>query len=249
MGCDQTLFLNFYDFLKYIPSWVQSNSEILKIILAFFSLYFALYKYLKQKRAEAFFGFYSKLRIDILSIYKILTYKDLLNISCNDNTGNIFSLMYVDDLRNKYNPIINDEIISVVKRLKVHTDNLKQLLLNSENNVCPKWVPNKKWYMCQQVVYEFCELIDMASDANPKTYSTEYSKYDIYYFFSSKFLNYIFNCDITKRLFSIKILNYFKSKFYGESDSPLRNRIHTLKCVELKKSIKFLLSSINKISY
>jgi len=159
-----------------IFSWIESHSVTAGIITTAIigSLWF--YKFLRQKRAEAFFGFYARLMLQLKSLRAWLDEKDLLEI---DNTvkGNIYALIYDDNTRqtvcNAFH-ILSDEEFEEVKELALQ---LKRTLVESENNVYPKASDRTKWYNNQQVLFEFCNFIERGSMRKNTNIPTENSEY------------------------------------------------------------------------
>lgn len=116
-------------------------------------------KYIRQKRAEAFFGFYAKLSLCLKSLRIKLEENGQLNVS-DTKAGNIYSLIYVeDDIKNicpRYKKLGEDEILLYQAAAK----ELKEILLNTDNNVYPRGSKRQKWYESQHIIFQFCEFLE-----------------------------------------------------------------------------------------
>lgn len=147
------------EYIEYILSFIENHSVLVGIITAVItgSLWFR--KFLKQKRAEAFFGFYNRLSLRLKTLYSLLNDKDQLNI-VNDQKGNIFSLLYTESFISKACPAYNmpdDEELSVYRAA---AKELKKILLETNHNVFPKGACQEKWYDCQYTIFSFCEFLE-----------------------------------------------------------------------------------------
>lgn len=144
--------------LYCILEFIESHSVLMGVVTSVIVGSLWMRKFLKQKRAEAFFGFYTKLSLFLDELYNRLDEKDLLNIS-DSESGNIYSLIYVPNYVNivcpKFSGIENEDLTSYQKL----TGRIKELLLNTENNVYPKGAKREKWYKSQQILFSFCEFI------------------------------------------------------------------------------------------
>lgn len=168
------MFLTVYDrFLEYIrciwniirctPEFMEENSVLVGVITALVASSLFMRKYIRQKRAEAFFGFYAKLSIYLNELRTSLEDDAQLETS-NKELGNIFTLLYAkgktdaDDYQRKFCPSYCDP----GERFKVYEGialNIKELLIKTDTNVYPKGVDSKKWYEKQFIIYHFCEFL------------------------------------------------------------------------------------------
>ena len=142
-----------------IFSWIEDHSVMVEVITAITvgSLWF--HKFLMQKRAEAFFGFYARLMLLLKSLRTQLDDKNLLEINDPKN-GNIYTLIYDVGTQKKECAgfhVPSDEELEVLKEL---ASELRKTLSESDNNVYPKTSDKTKWYNSQQVLFEFCEFIE-----------------------------------------------------------------------------------------
>lgn len=145
--------------IEYILCFINDNSTLMGVLSSVIagSLWFK--KYINQKRAEAFFGFYTKLSLLLKSLQIKLEENGQLNIS-DSNAGNIYSLIYVQNYIKTacpgYRVPTNDEL----DLYKSSAKELKDILFNNENNVYPRGAKQKEWYESQQIIYLFCEFIE-----------------------------------------------------------------------------------------
>ena len=145
--------------IKYILCFIEENSVLMGVITSVIvsSLWFR--KFLRQKRAEAFFGFYSKLSLLLNALQTKLDDNGQLNVS-DAKVGNIFSLIYTDEIRKKIYPkykIPNEEELNLYKST---VKDLKDILLNTDNNVFPQGSDRKEWYKSQHIIFNFCEFLE-----------------------------------------------------------------------------------------
>lgn len=144
--------------LYCILEFIENHSVLVGVITSVVVGSLWMRKFLKQKRAEAFFGFYTKLSLFLNELQTNLDEKNLLNISDSD-AGNIYALIYVPDYLKivcpKFSKIENNDL----KPYQEIANRIKELLLNTENNVYPKGAKRDKWYKSQQAIFSFCEFI------------------------------------------------------------------------------------------
>lgn len=116
-------------------------------------------KFINQKRAEAFFGFYAKFSLLLKSLQTRLEENGQLNIS-DAKAGNIYTLIYtkefIKDVCPSYRIPSEDELESY----KLSAKELKEILLNTENNVYPRGSKRKEWYENQQTIFLFCKFLE-----------------------------------------------------------------------------------------
>lgn len=145
--------------IEYILSFIEENSVLMGVITSVIisSLWFK--KFINQKRAEAFFGFYAKLSLRLKSLQITLQENGQLNIT-NPEIGNIYSLIYSENFVIKACPGYKKPNDNELKSYKTIAKELKNLLLNTENNVYPPGANRKEWYKNQHILFLFCEFIE-----------------------------------------------------------------------------------------
>jgi len=158
------LFQSFWNTLNSIFSWLENHSGIIGIIVSLIigSNLFWLYIYIKKKRAKASGGFYNQLLFQINNLQSLLDDNGLLETKNSDN-GNIYSLIYNDSTLNEvcgglHKP--SEELLNDIKKL---THQLKNILIESKNNVYPKASKKTKWYNSQKILFNFCEFMEQES--------------------------------------------------------------------------------------
>lgn len=139
--------------------FIEENSVLLGIVTSIIvsSLWFM--KFIKQKRAEAFFGFYSKLSLCIKSLQTLLEEKGQLNI-LDAESGNIYTLIYTDDYIKEICPKYKMPEKEERKLYKSKVHELKEILFDTETNVYPQGSNRREWYTSQQTLFLFCEFIE-----------------------------------------------------------------------------------------
>lgn len=150
------------DAIRCILSWIESYSVTVMIITALITSSLWFRKYLKQRRAEAFFGFYTQLLLRLKSLREWLEEKKLLEIN-NIANGNIYALIYVKEKQQEICAGFYEPSNGTFDELKELVSPLKLTLLESENNVYPKGSKRSEWYNCQQTLLGFCEFIEHES--------------------------------------------------------------------------------------
>jgi hypothetical protein len=186
--------------------------------------------YLRQKRAEAFFDFYARLRICVKCIKNFLETNKYL---CSDisNKSNIFMYMYPkEDNDDSFHRLEENDMLL----LSTYTSELEILLFECKNNVYPKSSRKKKkeWYDSQQVLYEFCKFINAVSKGKQITINYDDKK--------NKKASHI-----------VKVIELSKSKQITISYNAEINEKapHIVKVIELRKSMEFILKTIDKTYY
>lgn len=145
--------------IKCVLKFIRDNSELIWMIITIIAGSVWFNKFLKQKRAEAFFGFHAKLYLRLKTLKEKLNEKDRLNIKEREK-GNIYSLIYSNDYVRKACPQYNritDEEIKIYQAVAVE---VKEIILGTENNVYPKCAKRKEWYNNLDVVFAFCEFLE-----------------------------------------------------------------------------------------
>lgn len=144
--------------IQFVLRFIEEHSGLVGIITSVIVSSLWLTKFIKQKRAEAFFGFYAKLSLRLKALQILLQEKDQLNIS-NAEAGNIFSLIYLKDYILDACPGYKIPTDEELELYKVAAKELKDILLNTENNVYPPGAKRKKWYESQHILFSFCEFL------------------------------------------------------------------------------------------
>ena len=150
--------------IKCILSWIEGHPVLLGgfTTVTFGSFWF--HRFLKQKRAEAFFGFYARLLLQLKSLDVWLNEESLLNIDCeNVKQGNIYALLYEQETLREICPGFHDLKPNKLNDLKKLASQLRSTLLESENNVYPKKSNKKSWYDSQHILFLFCDFIEQDS--------------------------------------------------------------------------------------
>lgn len=205
--------------------WVENHSIIIGAISAAIvsSLWFL--KYLKQKRAEAFFGFYTSLLLQVKSLRHWLDSKNLLDIDDKEN-GNIFSLIYVPSTLSEICPgfcQLDDIVLIELKEIALL---LKSTLLNSENNVYPKRFNKKAWYENQYIILSFCDFVMFKSMRNNTNKAI---------------------CDKTDGV--DETVDIDEPINNDEARDNLENYKHILKCKELLSAINYIQKALENVKY
>ena len=151
--------------IEYILKTIEDNSVLIGMITSLIigTLWFR--KFLRQRRAEAFFGFYTKLSLNIRVLRAKLEENDRLNIT-DFASGNIFTLIYVESEISKictsFSPIEDDELNSY----KAFAISIKDIIINTENNVYPQNANREEWYKSQYVLLSFCDFLENKGNHN-----------------------------------------------------------------------------------
>lgn len=157
------MFLVFYTspkhIIEYVLQFIEENSVLVGVITSVITSSLWLRKFLKQKRAEAFFGFYSKLSLCLNYLQATLEEDGQLNISSFES-GNIYSLIYLNDYISTVCPTYKVPTEKDIEKYLSAAKALKELLLETENNVYPPRANRDKWYESQHVLFLFCNFIE-----------------------------------------------------------------------------------------
>lgn len=147
------------DKLGYILQFLEDHPVLVGVLTSLIATSLWLYKFLKQRRAEAFFGLYSQLLLYLDELSSKLIEFGLLNITDYEE-GNVFSLLYTESYCKTICPSFAPE---AAKRKLVPlgriVEGLENTLLNADNNVYPKKAKPEMWYYSQQVLISFCEFL------------------------------------------------------------------------------------------
>lgn len=154
-------FVSIIDFTKFTINfldYIENHAVFIGIITAVLSSCFFVRKYIKEKRAEAFFDFYTILWLRLKNLKEYLNEYKQLDFS--NNKGNIFSLLYIEDkilvFCPGYKELNRDEQCVVVES----AIELKKCILESNCNVYPKRAIKKKWYESQHIILSFCNFLE-----------------------------------------------------------------------------------------
>lgn len=145
--------------INCILSWIENHSVLIGVIGAVVSGSLIFNKYLKQKRAEAFFGFYARLRLQLNNLHRWLNEKDWLEVD-DPSKGNIYTLMYGADIKDKECSGFHEPDADYINTLKILVSKIKETLTETESNVYPKSSCKVEWYNNLQILYDFCEFIE-----------------------------------------------------------------------------------------
>ena len=145
--------------IEHILLFIENHSVLVGVVVSLLTSTFWLRKFLRQKRAEAFFGFYSKLSLRIKSLQKRLEEAGQLNTSSYEN-GNIYSLIYVKSYIREICPGYRIPEDDDLKPLQAAATELKNILLDSNNNVYPRGSNRQRWYESQHIIFLFCEFLE-----------------------------------------------------------------------------------------
>lgn len=151
--------ISIYDILENIPDYIENHSVFAGIITSVIVSSMWLKKFLKQKRAEAFFGFYAKLSFYLNSLQTLLEENGRLNIS-DPKSGNIYSLIYIKDFIKEVCPNFVEVTDKELELYKKAAKNIKHILLETDNNVYPTGAKREKWYESQRILFSFCEFLE-----------------------------------------------------------------------------------------
>lgn len=143
--------------IECILSFIENHPVSVGVLTSVLASSLWLRKFLKQKRAEAFFGFYSKLSLRLKTLQVMLEENGQLDIS---KSGNIYSLIYLENCIDEICPGYKLPDEPELELYKIAAKELKDILLNTENNVYPPGSKRKKWYDSQHILFLFCEFLE-----------------------------------------------------------------------------------------
>jgi hypothetical protein len=144
---------------EYVLGFIEAHSVLVGVITSVLASSLWLRKFLKQKRAEAFFGFYSKLSLCLKSLQVRLKENGQLNI-IEPKNGNIYALIYLNDYIGEACPSYKKPDDRELKLYQDAAKELKKILLDTENNVYPLGSDRKRWYESQFILFSFCEFLE-----------------------------------------------------------------------------------------
>lgn len=145
--------------IKYILVFIEEHSVLVGVITSVIASSLWLRKFLKQKRAEAFFGFYAKLSLRLKALQTRLEEDGQLNTS-DSETGNIYTLLYLKENIGAICPKYTCPRDEKLQAYQEAAKELKNILLSTECNVYPPGATRNKWYASQYVVFAFCEYLE-----------------------------------------------------------------------------------------
>lgn len=157
------MFLEFLSSLLHIIKcalcYIEDNSVLVGVITSVIASSLWLRKFLRQKRAEAFFGFYSKLSLHLIALQTRLDEKGLLNIS-EPRAGNIYSLIYTKDCVKEFCPSFAELSDKDLVPFQTLAKEIKKTLLDTDSNVYPPKANRKQWYESQHILFSFCDFLE-----------------------------------------------------------------------------------------
>lgn len=145
--------------IKYILQFIEGHSVLVGVVTSVVVSSLWLRKFLRQKRAEAFLGFYAKFSLRLKTLRALLEEHKLLNIYDSED-GNIYSYIYADSCIKTICPRF---VLPNDKELKLYQEaarELKSILIQTDNNVYPVKADRKKWYNSQYILFSFCEYLE-----------------------------------------------------------------------------------------
>lgn len=151
--------------IRCILNFIEENSVFMGIVSSIITASLWFSKNIKQKRAEAFFGFYARLSLYLRHLHTILEEDGQLNID-DSKAGNIFSLIYMEDCTKSFCPKYKEPSKDKIELYQSVTIELQKVLLDTENNVYPQNAVREEWYESQHIIFSFCEFINKESYRN-----------------------------------------------------------------------------------
>lgn len=124
--------LEILDVIEHFLGIIQNNSVFIGIVTSIIVGARWFRKYIEQKRAEAFFGFYAKLYLRLRTLQTRLEENDQLNIT-NSGNGNIYTLIYTEDVMVDVCPGYKELEKNSLESCMDAAKKLKELLVNTDN--------------------------------------------------------------------------------------------------------------------
>lgn len=159
--------------IVYVLQFIEDHSVLVGVVTSVTVSSLWLGKFIRQKRAEAFFGFYAKLSLRLRALQTRLDENGRLNVS-DSKAGNIYTLIYEVNYIRTACPKFADIDSKELKAYKVATAELKKILIETDSNVYPPGAKRKKWYDSQHILFSFCEFIE--NDEYQHTTNQQYSQ-------------------------------------------------------------------------
>ena len=150
---------SFLHIIECVLCYIENNSVLVGVITSVIASSLWLRKFLRQKRAEAFFGFYAKLSLHLKALQTRLEEKGLLNVS-KPEAGNIYSLLYTKDSVKDFCPSFTELSDKDLVPFQTLAKEIKKTLLDTDSNVYPPKADRKQWYESQHILFSFCDFLE-----------------------------------------------------------------------------------------
>ena len=127
------------------------------------------FRYRRETRAAATFGFYSH-------FLRLLTEYQRLFDLCVKNDKNPYTLIYVSDVLDANRETLKVPFGSTadcIEKFRTVSEATQKALSETTNNVYPSWTRKKRWYREQQIVYKFTQFIVDGIERNHATELTD----------------------------------------------------------------------------
>lgn len=155
------MFLEYFNsawhIIQCILTFVEEHTATIGVMSALFGGFFWARRFIRQKRAEAFFGLYAKLMLCINALVTALQEDEQLETN-NPKKGNIFCLLYSEDCLRETCPQYFKPS-NKIDLYKKYAKELGVLLQNTEQNVYPKGSKRSEWYEQLFIIYSFCDFL------------------------------------------------------------------------------------------
>jgi hypothetical protein len=148
--------------IKSVLYFAEHNPIVMGVIAAVWTSSLWLRKLIKQKRAEAFFGFYTHLLLRIKVFESWLDEHRLLNCK-NKDAGNVYTFIYQHTIIGSecsgflYKDVNN--YAQLLEEMEKMAQDLKKVIIESKSNVYPQKCNKKTWYESQYVLVSFCDYV------------------------------------------------------------------------------------------
>lgn len=133
------------------------------------------FRFRRDTRAAATFGFYNNFRRILTELQRLIK-----EIKEKNNGANPYCLLYIQDTLDRESDKLKVPFGSVnncIDTFKESAEAIQKILTEATNNVYPSWCRKKNWYQKQQVLYDFSQMIVNAKKRNSKTdLSEEHNK-------------------------------------------------------------------------
>lgn len=147
-----------FRFIDTVFNFIETHSVLVGIITAVVTSALWMRKYICQKRAEAFFDFYTQLLLKTKYLKCKLIEFSQIDYSKTSN-GNIYSLLYTENTIYTICQGYNKPEPAKLKILSEVANDLKECIIKSNCNVYPQNANRKKWYDSQHIILSFCKFI------------------------------------------------------------------------------------------
>lgn len=145
--------------IDYVLQFIENHPVFVGVVTSVTVSSLWLRKFIRQKRAEAFFGFYAKLSFRLKALRTRLDENGRLNVS-DSEAGNIYTLIYEKNYIRTVCPKFADIDPKELKAYRAATAELKKILIETDSNVYPPGANRKRWYESQHILFSFCEFIE-----------------------------------------------------------------------------------------